>query len=450
MHLLHEFFISDINHVSKNVVDFYANVVDELYSKNQISGVQKSISIPFFTKVSINDISNVVDFLYKVVNGGPKMNIGKENEYTEFKRSTSETKEAINAIAAMLNKHNKGKVSFGVKNNGDVIGQDIRPETLNELSRDITINIKPSFLFTVEEKTDGDGIHYIEVTFSGTRTPYSAYNRYYLRFHDENRIMDNEMLHDYYRLSSNDYSQWEKMSSNIDLNSIDNVQLESFIDHGKQNGRVKYDTDNRITLLSRLGLLYNDQYLNNAGNVLFGSYSPVMVGVATFASNSRLTVLDQNVFEGNIFRCVEDVMTCIRKNISWRYEFTGSSHRLEVPEIPIAALREIVVNAFAHGEYQSTTDLEVTIFKNRISIYSPGHFPAQYTPEDFSSGKLEPIPMNPTITNILNIDGLIEKLSTGFERVFEYFVQHKSNIATKTQIMDSVLISCVLQFPLRL
>ena len=53
------------------------------------------------------------------------MNIGKENEYVEFKRSSSELKEGIQSICAILNKHKKGTLFFGVKNNGDVVGQQI-------------------------------------------------------------------------------------------------------------------------------------------------------------------------------------------------------------------------------------------------------------------------------------------------------------------------------------
>ena len=42
------------------------------------------------------------------------MNIGRENETIEFKRSVSETKEGIASISSMLNKHGKGILYFGV------------------------------------------------------------------------------------------------------------------------------------------------------------------------------------------------------------------------------------------------------------------------------------------------------------------------------------------------
>lgn len=58
----------------------------------------------------------------------------KESETTELKKSTSELKEAVIAVAAILNKHGKGKVYFGIKNDGSVIGQDIGENTVRQIS----------------------------------------------------------------------------------------------------------------------------------------------------------------------------------------------------------------------------------------------------------------------------------------------------------------------------
>jgi len=51
------------------------------------------------------------------------INLGPETETKEYKKSTGEIKEAIFSIAAILNKHQKGELYFGVKNDGVVIGQ---------------------------------------------------------------------------------------------------------------------------------------------------------------------------------------------------------------------------------------------------------------------------------------------------------------------------------------
>lgn len=63
------------------------------------------------------------------------INIGEETEQIEFKKSTGELKEGIISIASILNKHGSGILYFGVKNNGDVIGQEISDQTIEMLAR---------------------------------------------------------------------------------------------------------------------------------------------------------------------------------------------------------------------------------------------------------------------------------------------------------------------------
>lgn len=53
------------------------------------------------------------------------MNLGRETETLEFKKSTGELKEGIVSIGAILNKHQKGELYFGVRPDGTPIGQEI-------------------------------------------------------------------------------------------------------------------------------------------------------------------------------------------------------------------------------------------------------------------------------------------------------------------------------------
>lgn len=61
------------------------------------------------------------------------MNLGSESEFVEFKKSTGEHKEALQAISAMLNKHGRGDLYFGVRDNGDVIGQMVSDSTVKQI-----------------------------------------------------------------------------------------------------------------------------------------------------------------------------------------------------------------------------------------------------------------------------------------------------------------------------
>jgi len=46
----------------------------------------------------------------------------KESETIEFKKSTAELKAAVVSIAAMLNKHSRGEVYFGIDDDGKILG----------------------------------------------------------------------------------------------------------------------------------------------------------------------------------------------------------------------------------------------------------------------------------------------------------------------------------------
>ena len=79
------------------------------------------------------------------------INFGKESEILEFKKSTSELNEAIVSIVAMLNKSGKGKILFGVKNNGDGVGQQLTENTLRDISRRVAADIKPPIYPSIYE-----------------------------------------------------------------------------------------------------------------------------------------------------------------------------------------------------------------------------------------------------------------------------------------------------------
>ena len=67
----------------------------------------------------------------------------RESETLELKKSTSELKEAIISIASILNRHQKGKVYFGIKDSGEITGQDVTKNTIREISRLVTENMEP-------------------------------------------------------------------------------------------------------------------------------------------------------------------------------------------------------------------------------------------------------------------------------------------------------------------
>ena len=348
------------------------------------------------------------------------MNIGKETELIEFKKSTSETKEGVISISSILNKHGKGVIYFGVKDNGEVIGQDIGKDTERKLSRDISDNIKPSVWFEVNTKHADDGKSFIEVVFNGSNAPYSAYGRYYQRFADEDKQISDAELERLFQIRRKDYSEWEDAPSDERVSDINEDLLKRIIADGNESGRIKYAYTDASSILTKLGVCDSASgLLTNAGKVLFSRKGPVLLKTAVYVGTTKDTFIKLNHFEGNIYECIDEGISFVMSAIDWRVTISGSAKRKEEPEIPQAAIREMIVNAFAHGCYFSNTTFSIEIFSDRVVIYSPGSFPIGLTPEDFAFNAAEPIMLNPKIVNILFKSSVIESFGSGFERTFK-------------------------------
>ena len=77
------------------------------------------------------------------------INFGHETEELEFKKSTSEMHDAMKDIVAIINKHGKGVLYFGVALNGDVKGLQVAESTLRDVSRVIFESIKPQIYLII-------------------------------------------------------------------------------------------------------------------------------------------------------------------------------------------------------------------------------------------------------------------------------------------------------------
>ena len=101
----------------------------------------------------------------------------------------------------------------------------------------------------------------------------------------------------------------------------------------------------------------------NACEVLFCDTNPLEVQAAVFAGTDKLTFFDIKRFQGTIFHMLEKSEQYISEHINWRVKF-GKMKREEVPEIPVKAIREALVNSFCHRDYTVPKGNEIAIFKD--------------------------------------------------------------------------------------
>lgn len=347
------------------------------------------------------------------------MIIGAESETVEFKQTTGEKKEAMEAISAILNKHCRGTLYFGVDDSGFVKGQQISDSTKKDISRIINDSIEPRITPTIEVLTI-EQRNVIKVSFSGHNRPYSVNGRYLIRTGTENRKMSTDELK---RLIKNDdySSKWEEELTDYSYDDLDDSSLQDFFRSAKGCGRLVLDSYDKEKLLSSIDLVKNG-CLKNAAYALFGKNTKVGLKLASYATDNKVTITDLKLIEGNIYNLVDKALDYVLNRINWRVEI-GTRKREEIPEIPEKAIREIIVNSFAHADYTNSPEIEIGIHPRKIEIYNPGTFPDELTPIDFISKNLPSYKRNRLILDVLFRSRDVEKSGTGFQRVNEYCTQ---------------------------
>lgn len=171
--------------------------------------------------------------------------------------------------------------------------------------------------------------------------------------------------------------------------------------------------------LTMLGLMA-DGKLTNAGYFLFSSKEPTVLKMVVYATDQRINFLDINRVHDNIYNLIDIATVYINQHMNWRVEFDGkSTARIEIPEVPVDAVREIVVNAFTHANYRSITEHEIDITPTMIDIYNPGEFPINYKPEDFAERRIQSMPRNRKILDVLYRSKNVEVQGSGIRKVLE-------------------------------
>jgi len=291
----------------------------------------------------------------------------KENEQIEFKKSTSELKESLKSIVAILNKHQSGKLYFGITPSGKSIKNTISEKSLRDISQAISNKIEPR-IFPKILVYEIEKIEVIKVEFEGFQTPYSADGRYFIRVADEDKQMTNEQLKSFV-INNNDL-RWDTITNPKFI--IDNIDLQKTEQFSK---RANINYNNLEDLLENNNLI-KDSKLSNASIALFGKepvtyFRNLKLLCSIFATTNTSTIIDQKEFAGDLFYLIEKAEKYILQNIHFGMEIEGL-YRKDIPEINSEAIRETVINAFLHRDYFDPDFVTIGIFKDRIEIKNPG------------------------------------------------------------------------------
>ena len=100
-------------------------------------------------------------------------------------------------------------------------------------------------------------------------------------------------------------------------------------------------------------------------------------------------------------------------------------NRVRLDEYPVEGLREALVNAVAHRQYEDAgRKIMLEIFADRVVISSPGLPPVPITLASLRKGKYHPCSRNPVLAQSLSYFHRIEERGSGFRRMREQMLNH--------------------------
>jgi predicted HTH transcriptional regulator len=154
--------------------------------------------------------------------------------------------------------------------------------------------------------------------------------------------------------------------------------------------------------------------------LLFGKnrhrfFTDAVIRCARFQGINTGRFLDQLEIDEHLPKAVETAISFIERHTLQAAEI-GRVRRREMPEYPVQAVREAVINAVVHTDYSiSGINIKVAIFDNRLEITNPGFLPFGLTLEAALSGvsKLR----NRVIGRVFRELKLIEQWGTGLNRM---------------------------------
>lgn len=355
------------------------------------------------------------------------MNFSEENEYIEHKESSAEREAACDDVAAILNKHYRGKLYFGTKSDGSIIGQIIGINTLKDISQTLTNKIEPKIYPTlkvyeilddgeIKEREDLDRISedkfvpfkgVVEVIFSGREIPYSSRGRYFKRVGEEDKQVTLVELKKMFSIGRYEPAKFAEAFRQDLTFKVLKRELE--------NNGVNFPTEE--AMLKNLNLKIEDKF--NLYAELVSDQCSLSIKAVRFEGKDKTYLPHINEF-GNqsLIAATMYILQFATTMNRVKSELIGTQ-RINTYLFDLECFREARLNAVVHTNYLEMTPPAVYFFNDHLEIVSHGGLPYDLSLDDFFSNTSEPV--NPTLFEIFSRVNLGDKTGHGVSKIVKKY-----------------------------
>lgn len=359
-----------------------------------------------------------------------------EDSGTEFKRDELTPQDLAKELVAFANLHG-GRVLLGVEDDGSVSGvvRDDAEEWVLTVARD---KVRPPLIPYVERVRDVEPGR--DVLVATVDRGYAVHARqhhnsltYYLRVGRQSREASPEELARLQQQRGTVRAELQPVpGAGLDL--LDRRRLMDYFDRVRAQG-LPDDEEGWTSLLLATEFAVPgtaSPQATVAGALLF---SPVVgrllpqsaVDAAAYpglekdyAARERLTMRGPLVAllseEGVVERgLVEQALDFVARNTGVSAVLADGVRRQEQPTYPADVVREVLVNAVVHRDYLLTgTDIELSVYADRLEVVSPGRLPNGVTTQSMRLGVRAA--RNQLLKDTMRDYGYLERMGLGVPR----------------------------------
>jgi ATP-dependent DNA helicase RecG len=269
-----------------------------------------------------------------------------------------------------------GVIFIGKDDNGKVVGLSDYKKLMDEIPNKVRDLMGILVDVNLHEEK---GLHYIEIITQPYAVPISLRGRYYYRSGSTKQELIGAALTDYLLRKSG--KTWDEVTEpTATINDIDDSSLKSYVAAALHSGRIS-DVEglNTTDILAKLRLTDDNGNFKRAAIVLFGKnpakfYNNCVVKIGRFGKDSS-ELRFQEVVEGNIIQMLKEVPEQLNRKFFIRKISFEGMQRIERGEYPVAALREMLLNALVHRNYLGSSVVQMRMFDHYINIWNEGELP---------------------------------------------------------------------------
>lgn len=335
-----------------------------------------------------------------------------ENQHVEFKSNFNV--DVLESLVAFANTEG-GTVYIGISDKGKITGVNLNYESIQHWVNEIKSKTEPALLADANLiEIEGKKIVMFSVKEYPIK-PISLQGRYYKRIRNSNHLLSTveiaNMSLSSLQLSWDSYPAYGKTLDDLDIETI-----HKFIEKVNSNGRLTLRGGTWLENFQKLNLIKSGQP-TNAAFLLFGKEN-IGYNVHVGRFKTPYMIIDDRMMNCNLFKAVEETMRFLISQIKVAYEITGiTTQRTQIFEYPLPALREIVLNSFIHRDYTNPMDVQIKVFDNKITFFSPGELYGKQTVAALLTDEYQAYTRNKLIAEAFYLTGDIEKYGTGYTRI---------------------------------